>query len=133
MKNVKVLNSENLKLKIIKYDKLPGMNRNIMRFSRDTILSNVELVGSYIKFCKNKPISRSNHTLTLHEGKLYLFGGVNSTIINDLWVLNLNSVQVLANWKRLISNEKFSGRYSHSCVVYKNSLFYFGGSNFLIL
>jgi hypothetical protein len=56
--------------------------------SRDQLIQNIEFYITFKNY-KLKPKSRSSFTLTMHENKLFLFGGMNSERLCDIWVCEL--------------------------------------------
>jgi hypothetical protein len=63
------------------------INKN---FSREQVLnSGIELKGTLYDKVKNKPKARAQASLTLFDSKLYLFGGVNNSAMNDLWLCDI--------------------------------------------
>jgi N-acetylneuraminic acid mutarotase len=69
---------------------------------------------------------RVYHTVTVVGSCLYIFGGetADGVYLNDLW-----KYDIIANtWDEIkVQGEVPKPRTGHSCVVYKNCLYYFGG------
>lgn len=68
---------------------------------------------------------REGHTLNVHDGKLWLVGGVNfvkRTTYNDVW-----SSEDGINWKQVTANAPWSPRYDHAVSVFDNELYLTGG------
>lgn len=76
----------------------------------------------------NIPPARFGHTSVVYEHNIFVFGGWDGhNTLDDLYQYSLTSktwVEV-----RLTSGIKPSPRYRHSCVVFEDSLFIFGGVN----
>ncbi|KAJ9452422.1 Ras guanine nucleotide exchange factor F [Diplonema papillatum] len=78
-----------------------------------------------------KPIPRAGHTAVVYRHKMYIFGGVadDAGVHNwwpdDLWALDLNTWQ----WTRIpsLGSLRPESRKGHTAVVYKDSMFVFGG------
>lgn len=72
------------------------------------------------------PLARSDHSSTLIDDEMVVFGGIsdNNTYLNDVWMLNLSQ----HSWRRIgVSGEKPSARIGHSCASYSSVLIIFGG------
>lgn len=68
---------------------------------------------------------REGHTLNVHNGKMYLIGGVNFTkriTFNDVW----SSVDGV-DWKQETSNAPWTPRYDHAVSTFNNALYLTGG------
>lgn len=80
---------------------------------------------------KNKPKSRAHASITFFDGKLYLFGGVNNSALNDFWVNDLNGnlsfILDEYQWTMITSKEEPLPRYGHSSVVFKKEIYIYGG------
>ena len=86
-----------------------------------------------------KPTKRRQHTITLHDSKLFLFGGQNfldgnNEKLNDLWYMDLNATSdKYHQWEKLKNNDVTATdnvqKYAHSAVVYNNTLYIYGGKN----
>ena len=98
-----------------------------------TIMRNfliVEVKSYYCKYLMHSsvnPCSRMDSTLTNYYNKLFLFGGLMTSVENDLWMLELKNKTY--TWKKINYNHiNFNPRYGHSCVLFNNSLYIFGGN-----
>jgi len=54
-------------------------------FSRDNLLSNIEMQGYFLSHHKNKPKGRTQATVILIQNKIYIFGGVSCEGLDDMW------------------------------------------------
>jgi N-acetylneuraminic acid mutarotase len=83
---------------------------------------NIELVG-------DSPSERTDHSLVIYSGKLYIFGGFDGkTRYNDLYKCNMQSKKFI--WKKIDSEGAIPmSRFGHSAVVHEHSMFIFGGWN----
>ena len=79
------------------------------------------------------PAPRASHSVTVHEGKVYLFGGhggrgYENIIFKDLWCYNFENEQ----WTEIFYKENPSYpelRTAHTMFVHKNELYVYGGWN----
>ena len=88
---------------------------------------------------EDKPTKRRQHTITLLDSKLFLFGGQNfldgnNEKLNDLWYMDLNATSdKYHQWEKLKNNDVTATdnvqKYAHSAVVYNNTLYIYGGKN----
>ena len=95
---------------------------------RNSLIEYVNLY--YCKFLMKgilSPNSRMEATFTPYLNKLYLFGGLQTNEVSDLWVLDMEKKD--NNWKKLIFvNEiNFNPRYGHTTVAFNNCLYIYGG------
>jgi len=71
---------------------------------------------------------RHYHTATVFQGKIWVIGGIGDSetepFLNDIW-----SSSDGRSWNRVTDNAPFGKRYGHSCIVYNNQLYLFGGFN----
>jgi N-acetylneuraminic acid mutarotase len=75
------------------------------------------------------PSNRTDHTLSLYDGSLYVFGGYDGKArFGDLYKCSLKSSKY--KW-RLIEGDGVGplNRFGHTAVVFDNSLYIFGGWN----
>ena len=88
---------------------------------------------------EDKPTKRRQHTITLHDSKLFLFGGQNdldgnNEKLNDLWYMDLNAESdKYHQWEKLKNNDVNAAnnvqKYAHSAVVHNNTLYIYGGKD----
>lgn len=74
----------------------------------------------------SSPSHRHSHSSTVHNQKLYVFGGLSgtSTSYNDLWTLDLNTKA----WSRPLASGNYpSPKAAATMSVYENSLILYGG------
>eukprot|EP01064_Diplonema_japonicum_P015417 TRINITY_DN2314_c0_g1_i1.p1 TRINITY_DN2314_c0_g1~~TRINITY_DN2314_c0_g1_i1.p1 ORF type:complete len:430 (+),score=66.43 TRINITY_DN2314_c0_g1_i1:79-1290(+) len=76
------------------------------------------------------PCSRAGHTAIVHNGKMYIFGGVSNqetdNWLNDMWALDLSTY----TWEAIVYSNIFQipeGRKGHTAVVLRDSMIVFGG------
>ena len=77
---------------------------------------------------KNPP-GRIGHVMTIYNENIYIWGGFNGEWLDDMWVLNLKTME----WKEIFT--EIRGRISTSSCIFQDQLFIFGSSksNGLIL
>jgi len=72
------------------------------------------------------PVFCQSATLTNFKGFNYLIGGVNHSVIKQVWALDENNPEF--TWSIVKDDKEVTlQRYGHTCNVYKNSLVIFGG------
>ena len=99
-----------------------------------TIMRNLLIVEIKQYYCKYlsligiNPCSRMGATFTNCFDKLYLFGGLLSNEQNDLWAFEIK--KNVYKWQKInyLKNVNLNIRYGHSCVLFNNSLYIFGGN-----
>ena len=109
-------------------------NENEKLTINSTIMRNILIVEVKSYYCKYlthsnvNPCSRMGATFTNYYNKLYLFGGLLSNEQSDLWMLEIRNK--VYTWKKIKYNKElnFNPRYGHSCVLFNNSLYIFGGN-----
>ena len=95
---------------------------------RNSLIEYVNLY--YCKFLMKgivSPNSRMEATFTPYLNKLYLFGGLQTNEVSDLWVLDIGNKDY--NWKKIIFEKEinFNPRYGHTTVAFNNCLYIYGG------
>lgn len=82
----------------------------------------IEKIGDY-------PSERTDHTLVLYEGSIYVYGGYDGkSRFGDLYKCNLKSGKY--TWKELKGDGIMPlNRFGHTAIVYEHSMFVFGGWN----
>ena len=75
------------------------------------------------------PSPRTDHTVVLFEGSIYVFGGYDGkSRFNDLFKCKLRGVK--HKWKRIDAEGTIPlNRFGHAAVVVNNSMFVIGGWN----
>jgi hypothetical protein len=58
-------------------------------FSRENLLSNVEMQGYFLRHHKNKPKGRTQATVTLIQNKIHIFGGLSCEGLDDMWIYDI--------------------------------------------
>lgn len=103
--------------------------------SKEIILQNLELSANYSGNIKLKPMSRAQASFTLKDHYAYLFGGINSSALGDLWQFNLREY----TWKHIqpistIEDSNMIARYGHSSVYHpeRNEILFYGGNRYII-
>jgi len=104
--------------------------------ARSTTFENLELQGKFLVTQKNKPIARHQTACFKDHNKVYLFGGLSHTKLDDLWVCDMRSIITLSldvyQWTKLetrISESYFPlGRCGHSLIKYNEELIIYGGT-----
>lgn len=76
-------------------------------------------------FVKDVFIScRRNHTTVLYQDKIYLFGGDDNNLLNDLYIFDLKKL----DWEKVeISKDLPPPRRYHCSIMYRDQIFIFGG------
>lgn len=70
------------------------------------------------------PSPRCKHSCSVHEGKMYIFGGKSEdSFLNDLYSYHFSSNQ----WEKIYYSEDLLPRKTHSSIVYNNGMYIFGG------
>ena len=72
------------------------------------------------------PKSREHATCNYVDGCLILFGGLNSKMLNEVCIFNLQE-QKWYKVKFEINQQQPEPRYGHSGVIYKSNLYIYGG------
>lgn len=116
--------------KAVNQENINTMQQNIQvskKISREQLLEKVELYVNYESFStKNKPNARNQFSITLIDNSLYLFGGINSERLSDMWICNLKDFK----WKSISLDEDDSPvpRAGHSAIAFKKDIYIYGGS-----
>ncbi|CEI92921.1 hypothetical protein RMCBS344292_07168 [Rhizopus microsporus] len=86
---------------------------------------------SKIRVNSDMPRGRSGHTISAHNGKMYVWGGQHQgQYLNDLLIFSLKDYPAKAEWEFVPSTGPApSPRAGHISVVYDNKLYIFGGIN----
>jgi hypothetical protein len=107
-----------------------SLQQNILatkKISREQLLEKVDLYANYESFStKNKPNARNQFSVTLIENTLYLFGGINSERLSDMWICNLKDFK----WRCISLDEDDAPvpRAGHSAILYKKDIYIYGGN-----
>ncbi len=104
--------------------------RNGKLYINDTLYNDVWYSNNgkdWLSATKAAPFSpRSSHTLTTFKGRMYLIGGQNTLVGNDLnsdvWVSGDGE-----NWSLTTANAPFKERTNHTALVHDNKLWVIGG------
>jgi len=76
------------------------------------------------------PIPRDSHVSVIHGNSMYVFGGSTGSAMNDLHELKRPSDSSIAKWSPIVRPSDLttpSHRFCHVAVVYRDSMFVFGG------
>ena len=70
----------------------------------------------------NNPNARVEATFTPYLNNIFLFGGLQSNDVSDLWILHIRDK--LYTWKKIIFEKeiKFNERYGHTTVLFNDCL-----------
>jgi len=60
-------------------------NNSLLKISRENLFQNLFFPGKYIYFQTNRPYARVQATMNIVGSNLYLFGGLNSERLKDMW------------------------------------------------
>ena len=100
MPEIRVMNIDNMKKLIIDDSRnniVSSSNSGKLAYkglSRETILLNMEFHGALISHLKNKPKSRKQASMIVYNDKLFLYGGLSSTGMDDFWNFELNGTDL---------------------------------------
>ena len=80
---------------------------------------------AYYKYpIKNFPECREQFSLVNNKNNIILIGGMCSVMLHiSIWSLNPKNL----HWKRYKAHNTCYNKYGHTCVIYQNKLFVFGG------
>jgi len=98
--------------------------------SRENILNNLEFYGHYIICTDEKPSARSLCTFTLVGHKIFMYGGINGDILNEIWSCNISEKYQWTNITKTFKKEQLPNpRFGHSAAYYhqKNEIYFYGG------
>lgn len=106
-------------------DKKATFNSTLIR---NSLIEHVNLY--YCKFLMKElvsPNSRMEATFTPYLNNLYLFGGLQTNEVSDLWVLDISNKDY--TWKKKIFEKEinFNPRYGHTTVAFNDCLYIYGG------
>ena len=97
----------------------------------DVIVRNGLIKDTKYYFCKivyqnnRTPNSRVQATFTKYYNQIYLFGGLSTSILTDVWTFDINTLK----WKKLIINQiNYNPKYGHTANLFNDCLFLFGGN-----
>ena len=98
-----------------------------------TLIRNALIVDVKLYYCKyimqgtSNPTARIEATFTSYLNNIYLFGGLQSNDVSDLWILNIGDK--LYTWKKIFFEKdiKFNTRYGHTTVLFNDCLYIYGG------
>ena len=80
-----------------------------------------------VKTGRWKPLTQNGHgevgiEASLHNGRLYVLGGIAGSNLNDVW-----SSADGKNWEEETDDAEWAGRYSHQAVSHNGRLYVLGG------
>ena len=109
-------------------------NQNDKLTINSTIMRNLLIVEVKSYYCKYlmhstfNPSSRMGATFTNCYNQLFLFGGLLASEQSDLWKFEIKNKAY--TWKKIKFNKEINlnPRYGHTCVLFNNSLYIFGGN-----
>jgi hypothetical protein len=118
MINVNINNSE-----------FPLTNQELMtKFSREHLLhKGLDFHCTVITSLSNKPKCRKFTSMILIEDSICIFGGVNSTCLDDLWIADIKNYDFRWTLMKPIAKFNPNGRYGHSAVYYNHNIYIYGG------
>ena len=73
----------------------------------------------------NKPSSREYHSMVVIDNNMYIFGGLNDTVLKDLYKINTTG-----NSEKINITGDIPKRYSHTMVAIGDYMYIFGGASF---
>ena len=130
-KSISKNKTNNISIGIFKKLSFNGMlavNENeIQKIKKKNIIHEVNIIISDIKLAY-KPNSRMDFSLNKYENKVFLFGGLNSNYLNDIWEYNLLNNK----WEKITFNKKIdfnlpNPRFGHSSIIIDKYLVIYGG------
>ena len=132
--NEKNLNLNNKKSKTEIYLKITDENipeRDKKNTISSTLIRNELILDVHLYYCKYlkifmNPNSRMEATFTPYLNSLFLFGGLQTNEISDLWEFDVSKN---FTWKKKnFENEiHFNPRYGHTTVLFNDCLYIYGG------
>ena len=79
-----------------------------------------------ISYLKIKPKSRVKTISFVYDDMFFIFGGLNSTPLNDLWFYDFHSDNC---WSEAHPGGlPPEGRYGHSAILLRNEVYFYGGN-----
>ena len=115
-------------LKITDHNMPEGDKKNTIS---STLIRNSLILDVNYYYCKYlkiqiNPSSRMEATFTPYLDNIFLFGGLQTNEVSDLWELDVTKD---FSWKKrnFETEIKFNQRYGHSTVVYNDCLYIYGG------
>ena len=98
-----------------------------------TLIRNALILDVNFYYCKyliqgtSNPNSRIEATFTPYLNNLFLFGGLQSNDVSDLWLLDIRNK--VCTWKRktFAKEINFNPRYGHTTVLFNDCLYIYGG------
>ena len=126
--NIKILqmNQDNDKINGF-YNNNDSSNKSI----NDIIVRNGLIKATKFYYCKTielnnrTPNSRLQATFTKYNNLLYLFGGISSSVLNDMWIFDIKTKK----WKQQkIKENNYNFKYGHTSILYNDCLYIFGGN-----
>ena len=130
-KNEKKRNSQSdIYLKITDQNIPEGDKKNTIN---STLIRNALILDVKLYYCKyliqgtNNPNSRIEATFTPYLNHLFLFGGLQTTDISDLWRLDIKNKNY--SWKKsiFVKEINLNPRYGHTTVLFNDCLYIYGG------
>jgi len=98
-----------------------------------TLIRNALILDVNLYYCKylmhgsSNPNSRIEATFTPYHNTLFLFGGLQSTDVSDLWALDIRNKIFLWKKKTFVKEINFNPRYGHTTVLFNDCLYIYGG------
>ena len=123
--------TNNISIGIFKKLSFNGMlavnDNEIQKLKKKNIIHEVNIIISDIKLAY-KPNSRMDFSLNKYENKVFLFGGLNSNYLNDIWEYNL----INNKWEKITFNQNINfnlpnPRFGHSSIIIDKYLVIYGG------
>ena len=115
-----------------KYGNLFSKSNNSNKSINDIIVRNGLIKGTKFYYCKTieqnnrTPNSRIQATFTKYSNLLYLFGGLSTSVLNDMWTFDINNFK----WKQQQINElSYNYKYGHTSILYNDCFYYLGGNH----
>lgn len=135
VKNVRVIVSTNkdkqnelTQPKLVDVDSKEKIGQ-VTKFShhyRHLQFSELEMKGLVVYNNKSKPSSRAEFTMNVFNNYIYVIAGFSTERLMEVWVCDLKNN---FEWINLHPDgETVNPRMGHSCVIYKNYMYIFGGN-----
>lgn len=77
--------------------------------------------GLWVSLTDRSPTPRLGHSMDVTNGKIYLFGGLEKTVKNDLWVFDIRANK----WS--VHETNVPGRCGHASIIHDGKLIISGG------
>ena len=92
------------------------------------LLNCLDFPGRYVVRFGPKPSSRVMCTMTLIGTNLFVYGGIKSELLKEMWVCRVsNNYEWLNVTNETAEKDLPNARYGHTAALFKNEIYFFGG------